>query len=176
MNVGARGLPVAVLLAALVLTWATAATGAVVQPPGFVPAHGWWLLTNGPGDDRQLAPDAPATWAASDPAGVQPDLFSMFLGLRGLSARGIVIWAITAGRGGPTTTFTRAGWPLRLRDFRVDHGWEGQPAANVQQRLRWAAVGGWHLDVRVYFGTEHPDAALLARAQAELDRLRLPPR
>jgi hypothetical protein len=85
-----------------------------------------------------------------------------------------VIWASTSGRGGATPVFTKATWPLHLSSFRVDHGWEGQPAANVQQRLRWAVVDGWHLDVRVYLGTQHPSKTLLAQTQAELDRLRLP--
>ena len=80
----------------------------------------------------------------------------------------------TAGRGAPTTTYARASWPLRLSTFRVYRGWEGQPAANVQQRVRDAAVGGWHLDVRVYFATQHPDKELLKEAQAQLNRLRLP--
>jgi hypothetical protein len=101
-------------------------------------------------------------------------LFNFFVGLRQLSTSGIVIWASTSGRGGVTRVFTTSRWPLRLSSFRVDHGWEGQPAANVQQRLRWVVVHGWHLDVRVYFGTQYPPKRLLAKAQAELDRLRLP--
>lgn len=69
----------------------------------------------------------------------------------------------------PPPTFRPApGWG------RVDRGWEGQPARNVQQRLRWAWVRGWWLDVRVYFGTQQPGRKLLRAAQAELDRLRLP--
>jgi hypothetical protein len=35
-------------------------------------------------------------------------------------------------------------------------------------------VGGWNLDVRVYFGTQHPSKPLLASVQAELNRLTLP--
>lgn len=67
-------------------------------------------------------------------------------------------------------------WPPRLSAFRVDHGWEGQPAANVQQRLKWGVINGWDMDVRVYFGTEHPNKQLLRKAQAQLDRLILPSR
>jgi hypothetical protein len=52
--------------------------------------------------------------------------------------------------------------------------WEGQPTLNVQQRLRWASVRGWRLDVRVYFATQHPSGRLLRTAQAELNRLLLP--
>ena len=65
-------------------------------------------------------------------------------------------------------------WPLRLSTFRVDRGWEGQPAPNVQQRLEFGTVRGLKLDARVYFATQHPDRALLRKAQRELDRLRLP--
>jgi hypothetical protein len=33
---------------------------------------------------------------------------------------------------------------------------------------------GWTLDVRVYFGTQHPGKPLLAAVRAELRRLTLP--
>jgi hypothetical protein len=113
-------------------------------------------------------------WAASDRGTGQEALFNLFVGLKRLSSSGIVIWAIDAGRGGPTRVFTKTRWPPKLGSFRLDQSWEGQPAANVQQRLRWATVAGWHLDVRVYFGTQHPTKATLAKAQAELNRLTLP--
>jgi hypothetical protein len=128
-------------------------------------------MSTGPMDTAQGVPEVKA---ASD-HGVSPAvLFNFFVGLRQLSRSGIVIWASTSGRGDATRVFTTSRWPLRLSSFRVDHGWEGQPAVNVQQRLRWVVVHGWHLDVRVYFGTQHPSKRLLAKAQAELDRLRLP--
>jgi hypothetical protein len=146
-------------------------SAALLPPPSFHAAHGWRTMSTGPMDTAQGAPEVKA---ASD-HGVSPAvLFNFFVGLRQLSGSGIVIWASTSGRGGATPVFTKARWPLRLSTFRVDHGWEAQPAVNVQQRLRWVVVGGWHLDVRVYFGTQHPSGALLAKAQAELDRLRLP--
>ena len=148
-----------------------ARSATVLPPPSFMPAVGWWTLTTGPTDGRQLAPEV---WAASDRGTGQVALFNLFVGLRKLTPSGIVIWASTSGRGGATPVFTKTRWPLRLSSFRVDHGWEGQPASNVQQRLRWSVVGGWHLDVRVYFGTQHPSKAVVAKAQAELDRLQLP--
>jgi hypothetical protein len=91
------------------------------------------------------------------------ELFNFFVGLRKLTPAGIVIWASTSGGGGATPVFTKAAWPLQLSSFRVDHGWEGQAAADVQPRLRRAVVDGWHLDVRVYFGTQHPSKALRAK-------------
>src|SRR6266487_806724 len=38
--------------------------------------------------------------------------------------------------GATNVTFGRSAWPLPLSTFRVDRSWEGQPASNVQQRLR----------------------------------------
>jgi len=144
----------------------------LLPPPTFRPAPEWLTLTTGPTDVTGLAPQVWAITARSNLAALAP--FDLFGGLRRLSREGIVIWASTAGRGAPTQVFTRARWPLRLSTFRVDRGWEGQPAPNIQQRLRWASIGGWRLDVRVYFGTQHPGKALLAATQEELDRLLLP--
>ena len=142
-----------------------------LPPPSFRPAVGWWTLSTGPVTDGRVAPEV---WAASDRGTDQEALFNLFVGLKRLTSSGIVIWASDIEEGGPTSVFTKATWPLKLSSFRLDRSWEGQPAANVQQRLRWAAVSGWHLDVRVYFGTQHLSRATLARAQAELNRLTLP--
>lgn len=108
---------------------------------------------------------------AHDAAAAHP--FAPFTSLTRLSKRGILIWVTTIGRNRPT--FTAMHWPPRLSSFRVDHGWEGQPAANVQQRLGWGVSDGWDIDVRVYFATQHPDRELLQAAQGQLNRLVLPP-
>lgn len=109
---------------------------------------------------------------APDLAAAHP--FEVFTSLERLSSTGILIWATTIGRNRPT--FARMQWPPRLASFRVDHGWEGQPAANVQQRLKWGVINGWDMDVRVYFATQHPSGHLLREAQQQLDRLVLPSR
>ena len=167
----ATALMLLALAATSTATARPAASAALLRPPSLRPAAGWRTTSTGPMDTAQGAPELKA---ASD-HGVSPAvLFNFFVGLRHLSRSGIVIWASTSGRGGATPVFTRSRWPVSLSSFRVDHGWEGQPAANVQQRLRGIVVRGWHLDVRVYFGTQHPSKRLLAKAQAELDRLRLP--
>src|SRR6266446_3206386 len=116
-----------------------------LPPPSFRPALGWWTLSTGP-TDGQVAPEV---WAASDRGTDQEALFNLFVGLKRLTPSRIVVWATDAGRGGPTRVFTKTRWPLKRGSFRLDQSWEGQPAANVQQRLRWATVAGWHLDVRV---------------------------
>jgi hypothetical protein len=140
-----------------------------LPPPSLRPTAGWWTLSTGP-----TSTIAPEVWAASDRGTDQEALFNLFVGLKRLSSSGIVIWASDMGKGGPTSVFTKTGWPLTLGSFRLDETWKGQPAANVQQRVRLASVAGWHLDVRVYFGAQHPTKATLARAQAELNRLTAP--
>jgi hypothetical protein len=119
-----------------------------------------------------LEPQVWAITARSDLSALVP--FDLSNGLRRLGKNAVLIQASNLGRGGPTSLFRGAAWPLQLRDFRLDRAWEGQPRANVQQRLRWASVAGWQLDVRVYFATQRPSKRLLGAAQAELDRLRLP--
>ena len=161
-----------VLAATLLLAVSPAAEGSGLPPPSFRPTPGWLTVTTGPQPWRGWAPQVWAIPERSNLAALAP--FALFNSLRLLSPNGIVLWATTSGRGGPTRTFVPDRLPLRLASFRVDETWEGQPGRNVQQRLRWVAVAGWRLDVRVYFGTQHPRHGLVAAAQRELARLRLP--
>ncbi len=85
----------------------------------------------------------------------------------------MLVWACSIKAGG-WATFEQGTLPLQLADARVDENWEGQPNFDVPQYLLWRRVGAYDLDVRVFFGSQHPSAAWLAEAQAELDRLRLP--
>jgi hypothetical protein len=140
--------------------------------PSLRPSGAWLSVTTGSSNISNLAPSVWAITARSNLAALAP--FDTFDNLRHLSRNAVYLWATTAGRGGPDATFKRAEWPLRLADFRVDRSWEGQPEPNVQQRLRWAAVSGWRLDVRVYFATQHPAKGLRRAAQQELNRLLLP--
>ena len=143
-------------------------------PPSFRPATGW--IERRP--TRSEQPDAFASMmiavTAGDLAVLRP--FAPFGGLERLRPRGIIMWATKIGSVARSLfpPFPHASWPLRLATFRLDRGWEGQPAPNIQQRLRAVSVRGWNLEVRVYFATQHPDTKLLAAAQAQLDRL-LPP-
>jgi hypothetical protein len=148
------------LLAAVVL----------LAPPSFAPAPGWVTTTTG-----STRATEPAVWAApagSTLAGVRPR--EVYGRLRLLAPHGILIGAGTIARGSIRHDFPPARLPLRLSSFHINRGWEGQPAPRIQQRLLGVRVGRWHLDVRVYFGTQRPSRALLRRAQAELSRLRLP--
>jgi len=141
-----------------------------LPPPTLRPAPGWVVV-------RPTRAEQPGVYASMLVAATRRDVavlhpFAPFTGLKRLSSRGILVWATTIGRG--RSGFARIKWPPVLSAFRVDHGWEGQPAPNIQQRLQFGAVHGWDLDVRVYFATQHPDKRLLQKAQAELRRL-LPP-
>jgi hypothetical protein len=142
-------------------------------PPGFRSAPGWALVKHSP-TDPDVSPSQ--VWAITTPDVAALSPIKLFTSLTRLSSRGIAIWALTVfPRGGPTHGFTPATLPLRLSSFRVDHGWEGQPnGSNIQQRVRAVTVNGWHLDVRVYFPTEHPDKRMLRATQTELNRLLLP--
>ena len=105
-----------------------------------------------------------------DAAAARP--VALFGSFKKLSRGGILVWVDTIGSGRRAFPAASA-WPPRLASFRVDHGWEGQPAPNIQQRLYWGDVGRWTLDVRLYFATQHPSRALVAKAQTELDRISL---
>lgn len=155
---------------------AAMAVGAVLASPGapaaamrlatFRPAPGWVVVPAGKGN-----PSLVVAVTARDAAAVRP--VALFGSFRKLSRAGILVWVDTIGRGRRGFPAASA-WPPRLASFRVDHGWEGQPARNVQQRVWVGSVGHWDLDVRVFFATQRPSSTLRARAQAELYRLRLP--
>jgi hypothetical protein len=164
------------LLFGLVLAVPAAAAG---QQPGLLPAPSirsnpaWYTVTTGPTSvSQQLPPQLFAITPKSEADALVP--FGVFEGLKRLDAKGALIWATTIGKVGHPFTFRRAAWPPHLRDFRIDRGWEGQPLVRIQQRLLAIAVGVWNLDVRVYFGTQHPGKLLLASVQAELGRLLAP--
>jgi hypothetical protein len=163
---GVRGLA---LLAALAVALGTATIGA--SAPGFLlagfwPAPGWLVERAGAAN-----PSLVVAVTAPDASAVHP--VALFGSFKKLSPGGILVWADTVGRGRRGFP-TQSAWPPQLASFRVDHGWEGQPAANVQQRIWAGSVHGWDLDIRVFFATQRPSAALQAEAQTELYRLRLP--
>ena len=166
LRVGLRALA---LLAVLAVALAIATTGGSAQESRLASFHAasGWLVERAGADNPSLV----VAVTARDASAVHP--VALFTSFKKLSRSGILVWADTVGRG--RTGFpTAAAWPPQLARFRVDHGWEGQPAANIQQRVWVGSVHGWDLDVRVFFATQHPSAALWTTAQAELSRLRLP--
>lgn len=165
----ARGLCL-VLVVTLTAGAASARSSTVsTRPPNFKPASGWVIVRAGRRQPWMSSSEVIAV-TSRDVEAAQP--FGALTSLKKLSSRGILVWASTIGRNRPT--FIPMQWPPRLSSFRLDHAWEGQPAANVQQRLKWGVINGWDMDVRVYFATQHPDKKLLEQAQAQLDRITLP--
>jgi len=148
-----------VRLAVLILVGVSA-----LPPPGARSNPAWNTVTTG---SQLFALTAKANADALT-------LLGVFDGLRKLGPNDALIWATTLRRGAFPRPFPSAAWPPRLGDFRVDHGWEGQPLSRIQQRLLGLTSHGWSLDVRVYFGTQHPSRRLLADVQAELGRLTAP--
>jgi hypothetical protein len=61
--------------------------------------------------------------------------------------------------------------PYHLSQFRRDKSWEGQPAANVLQYVLFTSGRHHLLSVYVFFGTQHPGADQVQRAQTELQTL-----
>jgi hypothetical protein len=157
--------------------WTAASRSASVAPPAptFRPATGWVVRAPTRSEQPNTFASMRVAVTAGDASVLRP--FAPFVGFKRLRARGIIIWTTTIGgvASSPFAPFSRARWPLRLSGFRLDRGWEGQPAPNIQQRLRAVSVRGWNIEVRIYFASQNPNKKLLNEAQAELDRL-TPPR
>jgi len=137
---------------------------------GFRPAAGWNTAT----DAAAPGCAAGAATAATVPVADRPGDFPEET-MKRLPPEGIVVWACSyvAGPNG-ASNFSPATLPLHLSEADVQAAWEGQPNPDVPQYVLWRSANGYDLDVRVFFGTEHPPAQRLAEAQTELDRLEVP--
>jgi hypothetical protein len=163
---GLRGLALLAVLAVALGTATICESAPGSRLASFLTAPGW-LVDHAGADNPSLV----VAVTAPDASAVHP--VALFGSFKKLPRNGILVWADTAGRGRAGFPAATA-WPPRLASFRVDHHWEGQSAPNIQQRVWIGSVHGWDLDIRVFFATQHPSTALHARAQAELNRLRLP--
>jgi hypothetical protein len=155
---------------------ATVVAGCGGAKPGFEPAAGWHIRSGhgefaaarvvfAPADRRLVLTSPPSRTVTS------------------LPRDGTVIWAMVV-RGGNTH------YPRRLLPPRVEQGAPSNPfegfrcAPAVPTSSCYAASGSvWRLfgrygrydvDVYVFFGTDHPLPDVVAQADAELARLRLP--
>jgi hypothetical protein len=142
---------------------------------GFIPSAGWNVISTG-AIPLSAGPAAVATngpYQREDvPAGSFPQET-----IAHLTPNRIVIFAQARPRGrfaNVDAGFPRRKLPLRLSDARILRGWEMQPNTRIPEYRMLAATGKVNLDVRVYFGTQHPSPAILADAQSELARLRVP--
>jgi hypothetical protein len=143
---------------------AVASDGGVERhAPSLAAAPGWRIRTVAVGG---IATAEASTAPLRDPPGNFPSAT-----LRDMPARGIVIFASRYLGAGSRHVPAPRSMPYKLSIFRHDQGWEGQPAANVPQYVLFTSLHRHLLDVRVFFGTQHPSRHEVTRAQAELDTL-----
>lgn len=145
------------------------------EKPRFRSAAGWQLLS---GRNELAAANVP--FAAADRTMASPPSRTVAT----LPRHGIVIWAMVSRPGQPPP-----GWstplPLRLRETAPSSPFEGFSCApsvaaahcnssfgSVRHLQAWR--GRYEVDLYVFFGTDHPAAASVIAANAELARLQLP--
>jgi hypothetical protein len=134
------------------------------RPVRLTAGDGWKTRSTTAGGLR-IAEATTATFHES--VGVFPDRT-----LAALPRDGIVVAAWDYGRAPKRDLSPTRRLPYKLVEFRHDRGWEGQPAVNVPEYVLFASLRHHILDVRVFFGRQHPSGRLRARAQAELATLR----
>ena len=174
-----RRRPVALALAAALVV-ASALLAALIVPSsgtadepfglGFVAAPGWNVLH----DDGDGTPFRPAVAiAANVPISPDDDAQGLPLStLLSLPPDGIVMIAIFTARGDEAHDkyFPRRGLPLRAGDAQPYGVWM-PPGRRLGVVHLTAGVNRHDVDLTIYYGSEHPSAALVAAAQRQLDRL-----
>lgn len=143
--------------------------------PHFQSAAGWHVLS---GHGELAAANVP--FAAADRDTTSPPSRTVAR----LPRKGVVIWAMISRPGKPPP-----GWstplPLRLRETAQSNPFEGfrcapavttancdSASGSVRHLQAWS--GPYEAELYVFFGTDHPMAASVAAANAELARLQLP--
>jgi hypothetical protein len=143
----------------------------LVEPATFEEAAGWHTGTSGPAEIEPGGTQT-ASWAATIPYRDEPFQFAPHETLAALPPDGIaiVVW-LSAGRGSGRVAPERA-LPYMI-DQAEEGSFEGVPADRALYRIG-ASSSGRDVTVWIFFGRRDPNEEQLARAQAELDRLRLP--
>jgi len=171
--------PLALALATMLAALAALAGSLVVPSPGtadepfglgFVRAPGWNVIQDG-GDGTPMRPAV--SIAANVPFSPKDDAEGLPLStLMSLPPDGIVMIAIFTARGEKMhdSYFPRRSLPLRAGKAETFGVWirPGLPLGQVQLK---AGVNRHNVDLTIYYGLEHPSAALVAAAQRQLDRL-----
>jgi len=163
-------LPATVTLALLL----AAGCGGTARPQ-FEAATGWHLLS-----DRAELAAANVPFAPADRSMASPPSRTV----AALPRTGIVIWAMLSRPNGKLPA-RPTPLPLRLTEAMPSNPFEGfRCAPAVPERRCYAAsgsvrrldarVGRYDADLYIFFGTDHPAAASVAAADAELARLRFP--
>jgi hypothetical protein len=138
-------------------------------PPARLPAAPGWFVGARRGK-LQAEGGQTETWAATVPYRDPPLQIPPHRTLRQLPADGIIIWIMLSR---DSAVRLRPFNSLHIRKQLISNNFEGLPRgiglyrATVRRRP-------YDIDIWVFFKTVPPDLRAIARAQAELNRLRLP--
>jgi hypothetical protein len=148
-----------------------------VQPASFEQSEGWYIGSSGAGPVRADG-EWTTSWAATIPYRDAWDELPMRDTLQALPEDGIVVYVALSRWWNP---LAHPRWPVhpqpyQLGDFDIRPNWEGQVGQLPEYLLltRVEGAGGYEVEVRIFFGRPDASSDMLARAQAQLDRLRLP--
>jgi hypothetical protein len=150
-------------------------------PVEFPPRRGWHVVSSGP-SPRYAGGEYTQSAAATIPYRNDANDLPPARTLEALPRDGILVWVgLTRDARFPASDWDRGEAfeprrppPYRLEDLERFYPWEGQVRDIPEYRL-WAAAGDQYLvDLRIYFGQEHPTAAMRAEADAVLRGLSWP--
>lgn len=143
-----------------------------VEAPGFLPAPGWTEVSTG----KIPMSDGPTVIATNGrlaqengPVGTFPTQT-----LEQLGPEGIVFYVVLGNRADANSNYIARQLPLQLSDANIKSSWEGMPRPDIPLYQLPVEVGHYILEVDVFFGAAHPNAAQIADAQQELNRLVVP--
>ena len=150
----------------------------IYLPPRFSEAPGWFTETSG--GVAVDSGDVATSWASTAP--FEPE--QSFAGtpsrsLRALSGDDILIVASLPIPEQYPADLSNPNFQMQELDLAAAEylpEWEGQPRPEVPLFRMLAVIEQQYVDVRVFFATQDPPPAQLARAQAQLDRLQIPER
>ena len=143
-----------------------------VQPARLPARRGWHVGTSGA---SPIGPSGAQTesWASTVPYRDPRNQLPPTRTLARLPRQGVLVWigvSVDSRLAGPPPR----GWnSLRIARRKIGSGFEGVPARYGLYRA-FIPRPRYTLDVWVFFGTAHPTRRIVARAQAELDGVRLP--
>jgi hypothetical protein len=151
------------------------------QPVRFPERRGWHT-TSADATPRYAYGESAQSAAATIPYRDGPNELPPARTLEALPPDGIVVWVsltrdshFEPSRLDRNDTYRpRRPPPYRISDFERFYPWQGQ-IRNIPDYRLWAAWGERYLvDLRVFFGREHPTEAMLAEADAVVRGLRFP--
>jgi hypothetical protein len=147
---------------------------------GFLPGPGWTVLQTGADATSEQQALAVATnvplHPEDDERGIRGSSGLPYSTLLRLPATGVVIVALFTRRESEPWNdeyFPKRDLPLSVHDAMgsISYGTQVRPERPLGQYEQRVTVGGHHVVLHFYFGSEHPSAELIAAAQRQLDRL-----